>query len=96
VAVQGTAAADFDYSFRLLDVAAAPAISLGTIVSGHLNQGLEAALYRLAVTPGQLLEYDGIQGTARTQRFDVNAGNGSTLNTDGENGPTFVAAPGAI
>ena len=86
-----------DYSFRLLDVANAPLISLDTVVTGHVNLGLDATLYRLPVTPGQLLEYDGILGDGprvRTVLFDVANGQKFNVSTDSDSGPTYVDLAG--
>ncbi len=42
-----------DYSFRLLDVADAPTLNLGTIVTDSLGPGAEMDIYKFRGTAGQ-------------------------------------------
>src|SRR5262249_7871105 len=46
------------YSFRLLDLAAAPTLTPGTPVTGALNPGNATDLYRFTATAGQQLYFD--------------------------------------
>src|SRR5262249_45508109 len=46
------------YSFRLLDLAAAPTLTPGTPVTGTLNPGNATDLYRFTATAGQPLYFD--------------------------------------
>src|SRR5262249_29502539 len=46
------------YSFRLLDLAAAPTLTPGTPVTGALNPGNATDLYRSTATAGQQLYFD--------------------------------------
>jgi YD repeat-containing protein len=45
------------YAFQLQDTAAAPALTLGTTVSGTLNPGLSDSLYQLSGDAGQRLNF---------------------------------------
>src|SRR5437660_1222167 len=52
-------ASSANYSFRLLDVGAAPALPLDTDLVGSINPGRSVVLYQLAGTAGQKLYFDG-------------------------------------
>lgn len=47
-----------NYNFRLLDVDAAPQMAVGTPVTGTLDPGLSAAVYRFSGTQGRLIYVD--------------------------------------
>jgi hypothetical protein len=51
------------YSFRMLDVAAQSTLSLNTTVSGSLNPGTSAVIYRYTGTAGQRLYFNWLSGT---------------------------------
>ncbi|MCB1942384.1 MAG: LEPR-XLL domain-containing protein, partial [Candidatus Accumulibacter sp.] len=57
--VRGVASATGDFAFRLLDLAAAPALSLGTSVSGTLKPGNSTHAYRLNATAGDQVALQG-------------------------------------
>src|SRR5262249_1843003 len=56
--IDGTADHTAAYSFRLLDLAAAPTLTPGTPVTGALNPGNATDLYRFTATAGQQLYFD--------------------------------------
>src|SRR5262249_49678226 len=61
--ISGSGAATGAYSFRLLDVAAQPALSLNAPVTGTLGPGTRTDLYRLSGTAGQRLYFTWQGGT---------------------------------
>ena len=71
-----------DYSFRLLDMAAQPAPAIGSVVTGTLDPGLQANVYRLNLAAGQRLYFDdrpsvfnGSDGTSRWNLYGPDNGN---------------------
>jgi len=58
-----------NYTFRLLDVAAQPNLTLDTSVTGLLDPGRSAVLLRLADVPGTRLFFDALSSTAGATWF---------------------------
>src|SRR5207253_2136910 len=52
------------YSFRILDAAAQPTITLGATVNGTLNPGLDADVYQINGTQGQRLLFQSLTPSA--------------------------------
>ena len=61
--IDGLAAATGDYSFRLLDLAAASALSMTIPTSGQLNPSSATEAYQLNGTAGQRVNLDSISAT---------------------------------
>jgi hypothetical protein len=57
LAVQSSGSAAADFSFRMWDLATAPALTLGTPVSGQLNPGAAADVYTLSGQPGEQVDF---------------------------------------
>ena len=62
--IAGEVAAAADYSFRLLDVAAAPQIQFGQVTTGHLDSGRHTNLYRVTASPPGTATFDNLTLTA--------------------------------
>jgi large repetitive protein len=58
----GNGASTGDFVFRLLDIASAPALPLGSLVSDTLTPGLETEIYRFTGSSGQSLFFDSRSG----------------------------------
>ena len=93
VSVAGFAPAASPWSFRLLDIASAPTVSLDTQVSGQVA-GLESTLYRLPLAPGQFVGYDGIQTTAPVTFRAFDSQGGELLAIQAGNDGTIAPAAG--
>lgn len=71
--LDGTADHVADYRFRLLDIAAQPAMPLDTTFTGTLNPGYSVSLYTYSGAPPQQLFFDGLGASgfgATWQLFD--------------------------
>jgi RHS repeat-associated protein len=96
LSVAGGTNASSSYGFRLIDVSAAPLVSLNTVVTGQTASGAETAIYRFQGAPGELLEYDGLSGDfpLATRMYDSAGGQvlgGATL---GDLGPAYISGSG--
>ncbi len=83
-----------DYSFRLLDVGNRPFVAFDTLVSGTLQPGTQAQLFRLASIPSLRLYFQGLGAEAGSVQFfspvDASLASGG-LNGDME---TTMVQPG--
>jgi len=97
VIVTGRTAAAYPYSFRLLDLDAAPGLTAGTTVSPSFPDGQESNWYNVTLTAGQWITYDTLGGGtpgSQARLFDP-AGNALfTVNADRNSDPTFVSRSG--
>lgn len=58
--ITGEQSTTFDFSFRLIDMDAAPKVTLGTDYNGVFNPAGRAEIYRLDGNAGQVLYYDAL------------------------------------
>ena len=68
-----------NYSFRLLDVAAASAITYGVTVTNQLNPQLQAQLYRINGTAGQRLNLTNLAATSGDANWSLFSPNNTAL-----------------
>ena len=68
-----------DYSFRLLDTADVPTLTLDTVISGSLNPGKESDIYKFEGTAEQVLYFDNL-GTFN-QRWQLYGPGGQLVNS---------------
>jgi hypothetical protein len=71
-----------NYTFRLLDAAAQPALPFDTAVNGTLNPGFAAAIYRFNGTNGQRLFFDS-QASSSGAGWTLYGPNNTALNGSG-------------
>jgi hypothetical protein len=88
--VDGNGQSTGDYSFRLLDLASAPSLPLGTTTSGQLDTRTETDLFVFTGTAGQRLNLDSISASASEANWslfnpvNVNLRSGNIVNDLGE------------
>jgi len=90
--MDGNGSATGPYQFRLLDVANFPVLSWDTLLTGTLDPGISAKLYRFEGTVGQHLYLDGLGANAGGQ-WSLYGPNNVNLATAGIGADFEVALP---
>jgi hypothetical protein len=60
VLVRGNTSSPSEYRFRLVDLDAAPLVTIGDLITGNLDTPVETAFYRFEGRAGQRLYFDGL------------------------------------
>ncbi len=69
--IDGLNATTGNYGFRLIDLASAPALSLGSVTSGQLNPASSSAIYQFNGAAGQRINFKNISTTANQATWRV-------------------------
>jgi len=97
--VRGQSGASGNFNFRLLDLSAAPVLSMNTVVSNVLGTAYQTDVYQFAGTAGQRLYYDAIDTDFDNVQLLLSSPDGQSLfagYADGDKGPIAMPATGTF